>query len=204
MLDFWKTSARLGDRLGILSAAFNPPTLAHLEMARSAAPLDEVLFLLPRAFPHKPYTGAGFEDRLDMLSAALADQPQFSIGSTDGGLFIEIARECRPVYGPAADFFFLCGRDAAERIVNWDYSGDIPFGEQLREFQMLVAPRSGPYLPPPALADRIHRLDLPRGLEACSSSAVRDSIAQGRDWRHLVPVPVAELIHRRHLYDPRP
>ena len=191
-------------RLGILAAAFHPPTLAHLAMARQAAArfaLDEVLFLLPEVFPHKPYSGASFGQRLEMLEAALAGEPRFSIGSCDAGLFVEIARACRPVYGPSAELFFLCGRDAAERIANWDYGPrEIPFAQQLQEFQLLVAPRAGRYAIPPDFAARIHPLDLPPEWGAVSSSAVRSAIAAGRPWEHLVPAPVAAVIRSRRFF----
>ncbi len=193
-----------GGRVGILAAAFNPPTVAHLAMAREAAArfaLDEVLFLLPEVFPHKAYSGASFGQRREMLEAALAGEPRFSIGSCDAGLFIEIARACRPVYGPGAELFFLCGRDAAERIVNWDYGpAEIPFARQLEEFRLLVAPRGGHYAIPVELAARIHALDLPPALETVSSSAVRWAIAVGRPWEDVVPAPVAATISLRRLF----
>ena len=135
-----------------------------------------------------------------MLKAALAGEPRFTIGSTDKGLFLDIARECRPVYGAEAEFFFLCGRDAAERIVNWDYGPGTRFTEQLQEFQMLVAPRQGPYPVPPEYAGRIHALDLAPALDECSSSAVREAIAAGRGWEHLVAPGVAGIIRREGLY----
>jgi nicotinate-nucleotide adenylyltransferase len=177
--------------------------VAHLEIARAARRqyrLDEVLFLLPLLFPHKQYTGAGFPQRLEMLRAVLAEEPRFSIGSTDRGLFIEIARECRPVYGPAAELFFLCGRDAAERIAGWDYRGEQPFAEQLQHFRMLVAPRDGPYTPPAELTARIHPLNLPPHLEGVSSSVVREAIAAEEPWEHLVPEAAAAVIRREGLY----
>lgn len=203
MLRFWKTRAAQGRRIGILPAAFNPPTVAHLEIARAAAPqyaLDEVLFLLPQVLPHKEFTGANFEQRVEMLRAALAREQQFSIGSTDQGLFIDIARACRPVYTPEAELFFICGRDAAERIVDWDYGSEIAFSEQLQQYELLVAPRGGPYQPPPECASRIHPLDLAPQFEEFSSSAVRDAIAAGQPWEHLVPPAVAEIIRREGLY----
>jgi len=203
MLRFWKSSEKTGRRVGILPAAYNPVTIAHVEIARAArlqGRLDEVLFLLPLLFPHKPYTGASFEQRLAMLHGALAEEPQFSIGSTEGGLFIEIAGECRLVYGPEAEFFFLCGRDAAERIVEWDYRDAIPFAEQLEEFQILVAPRDGPYTPPSEWSDRIHSLATAPEVEAVSSTIVRDAIASGEEWEHLVPEGAESVIRRDGLY----
>ena len=203
MFRSWKSSAAGARRLGVLPAAFNPVTIAHLAMARQAVAqydLNEVLFLLPSVLPHKPFTGATFEQRLEMLEAALAAEPRFTIGSTDQGLFIDIARACRPVYGPEADFFFVCGRDAAERIIHWDYGNGPSFGEQLAEFQMLVAARAGPYQPPAAFAARIHPLEVPAEFETCSSSAARASIAAGEPWEPMVPGPVAATIRRHGLY----
>ena len=204
MLRFWKSSSapERVRRLGILPAAFNPPTIAHLEIARHAArqhALDEVVFLLPEVFPHKGWEGATFEQRVEMLQAALADEPRFSCGSSDKGLFIEIARACRPIY-PEAEFFFLCGRDAAERIMNWDYGAEIPFAAQLEHYQMLVAPRGGPAAIPPAYAGRIHPLDVAPEFESFSSSAVREAIAAGQAWEHLAPGAVAAIIQRDRLY----
>src|ERR1700704_422903 len=63
-LEFFRRAAGQPARLGILPAAFNPPTRAHLALAQSAlATVDEVLFVLPRAFPHKPYEDATFDQR---------------------------------------------------------------------------------------------------------------------------------------------
>ena len=75
--------------MGILPGTFNPPTRAHIALARAAEPyVDEVLFVLPREFPHKQYEGASFSERIEMLRLAAA-APQFSIASTGGGMFIE-------------------------------------------------------------------------------------------------------------------
>ena len=72
---------------------------------------------------------------------------RLSAGVADGGLFVEIAREAREQY-PGADIYLLCGRDAAERILTWDY-GDPDFARKmLQEFKLLVAPRVGSYEPP--------------------------------------------------------
>jgi len=69
-------------RLAALPGAFNPPPRAHLALAHAAlASADEALFVLPRAFPHKPYTDAPFEDRVNMLTAAVGNEPRFSIAS---------------------------------------------------------------------------------------------------------------------------
>ncbi len=190
-------------RLGILAGAFNPPTCAHLALARAALNrVDEVLFTLPREFPHKRYEGAGFEQRLRMLAAALEGEPRFSIGVSDGGLFIEIARECRTAYGPETELYFVCGRDAAERVVNWDYGRDSAVEEQLREYQLLVAPRRGCWRPPEHLRHRIHELELGPDYEEISSTEVRERIRRGQPWQQMVPEPIRNMVEE--IYRSKP
>jgi len=194
-MTFLRRAAGIPRRLGILAGAFNPPTRAHLALAQAARQrVDEVLFALPRAFPHKAYHDAGLEQRLRMLDAALAGESHYSIAVTDGGLFIEIARECRAAYPPGVELYFICGRDAAERIVNWDYGRPGAIEEQLSEYQLLVAPRRGVWEPPAALRHRIHPLALPPDCDQISATEVRERIRQGRPWRQMVPESIVRLV----------
>src|SRR5713101_4168313 len=101
-MQFYNSVTQAPAKLAILPGAFNPPTRAHLAMAESALTVvDEVLFVLPRAFPHKEYGGAGFDTRMEMLRAALAGNSRVSLASSERGLFIEMAREARADYGEA-------------------------------------------------------------------------------------------------------
>ncbi|MGE5646781.1 MAG: adenylyltransferase/cytidyltransferase family protein [Acidobacteriota bacterium] len=172
---------------------FNPVTRAHVALAHAAlASVDEVVFVLPRELPHKTFEGASFEDRVRMLEAALADEPTFSIAASRGGLFIEIARECREAYGAETELYFLCGRDAAERIVNWDYGREGAIEEQLSEYQLLVAPRQGCYEAPGRLRARVHALA--GGYDNISASEVRRRIKSGEAWEELVPEGIVDLV----------
>src|ERR1019366_2021176 len=126
-------------RLGVLPRATNPVPGAHLALAEAALTIvDEVVFVLPRHFPHKTYSGAGFQQRAELLEMALAGEPRFSAAASHGGLFVEIAWECREAYGGDVRLSFLCGRDAAERIANWDYGHAGAFREMLKQFDLLV------------------------------------------------------------------
>ncbi len=198
-MEFVRRAAGIPQKLGILAGTFNPLTRAHLALAGAGlGVVQEVLFVLPRRFPHKGYQGASFEDRMRMLEAGLEDHPRYSIGASEGGLFVEIARECRATYGPQVELFFLCGRDAAERIVNWDYGKPEAIAEQLHEYRLLVAPRAGRYEPPPGLRGRIQALPMEPGYDETSASQVRLRIARGEPWEHLVPEPIVPLV--RELY----
>jgi len=187
-------------KLAILAGAFNPPTRAHLAMAEGAlAVVDEVLFALPRAFPHKEYSGLEFETRLELLRAALAINPRFSLAATQGGLFIDIAHEARSVYGAGMDPFFLCGRDTAERIVSWNYGSGDSIEKQLESFQLLVASRKGAYEPPPEIRGRVRLLDLPQSFDEVSSTELRRRMQAGEPWRHLAPESIVHLLERKNL-----
>lgn len=178
--------ARHTSRLGVLPSAFNPPTVAHMALASAAlSNLDEVLFVLPRVFPHKDIDGATLAQRIEMVRAAIQHEERFSLALADRGLFIDIARECREALGPL-DLSFLCGRDAAERIVNWDYGSPEAFAEMLQEFSLLVAARKGDYEAPYRYRDAIRSLKV-AALDEVSSSEVRRRIAEGSDWEALVP-----------------
>ena len=110
----------------------------------------------------------------------------------------EIARECREAYGPNPELYFLCGRDAAERAVNWDYGRPGAFAEQLREYQLLIAPRRGIYAPPEELRGRIHTLEMEDDYDELSASEVRRRISSGEAWERLVPEAIVGMV--RELY----
>ena len=172
--------------------------MAHVALARAAADVvDEVLWVVPREFPHKEYFGATLEQRLEMLKAA-GISARYSIATSDQGLFIEIARECRARYDAEARLYFICGRDAAERILEWDYGRPGVVEEMLREFELLVAPRGGAYEPLEACRGRIHALSTDEAYEAVSSTEVRERIARGERWEHLVPERIIERV--REIY----
>lgn len=184
-------------RIGVLAGAFNPVTRAHLALVDAArARVDEVVCVVPRAYPHKEFHGASLEDRLQMLRRA---SDRYRVHVTEGGLFIDIARELRQA-DPDAELLFICGRDAAERIVNWDYGEHGAIERLMEEFQLLVASRQGAYHPPAHLNGRVRALDLDRDVDEISSTEVRRRIAAGEPWDHLVPETVADLV--REIYNP--
>jgi len=193
-LEFYRRSALKPASLGILAGSFNPPTIAHLELARAAsARIDEILFVLPRQFPHKDYFGATLEQRLEMLDSMGFESP-YSIAVAERGLFIDIARELRPHYASDADLFFICGRDAAERILTWDYGRPGVVEEMMREFGLLVAERAGRLHAPAGFPHRIHDLVIGGEHGRVSSTEVRRRIARGEPWEDLVPESIVERV----------
>jgi nicotinic acid mononucleotide adenylyltransferase len=159
--------------------------------------VDEVLCVVPSVLPHKEFFGATLEQRLEMLGA-IDGMAAASIATTEKGLFIDIGRECRENYGAATRIFFVCGRDAAERILRWDYGRPGVVEEMLREFELLVAARRGQFSAPAEYRHRVHPLILSTGLDEVSSTEVRERIARDEPWEHLVPQEIVE--HVKEIY----
>jgi nicotinate (nicotinamide) nucleotide adenylyltransferase len=195
MMTFFVRAGVQPRRLGVFPGSYNPPTRAHLALAKAALlEADEVVFVIPRTFPHKSFDGASFDQRISMLCGLAAADPRFSVATTEGGLFLDIARELRTAYDPCPALRFLCGRDAAERIVNWDYGHAEAVPHMLDQFELLVATRDGAYDPPPEIAHRIQLLPLEQDYSNVSATEVRRRIRQGLAWEHLVPEVIAAQV----------
>jgi len=197
-LEFYRQTSRAPHKVGILAGSFNPPTVAHLDLALAASErVDLIVCVVPRVFPHKDFSGATLAQRVAMLDAAGLAAPH-AIAASEQGLFIDIARECREHYGAAVELAFICGRDAAERILGWDYGRQGVVEEMMAEFELLVAPRGGHFSPPEKFRHRIHALALAPGHEMVSSSEVRARIRKGDAWEHLVPEKIRPRV--REIY----
>jgi len=194
-MEFYHRAKGRPSRLGVFPGTFNPVTIAHTALAGAALSLvDEVVYILPRLFPHKEYSAASFRQRVELLCASVGDHPACSVAAAEGGLFVEIAAECRAAYGEDTRLTFLCGRDAAERIVNWDYGRPGACAEMLRQFDLLVAARRGEYAPPPEFSRAIRPLVLTSDFDHVSATEVRERIARGEAWEHLVPAAARRLV----------
>jgi nicotinic acid mononucleotide adenylyltransferase len=153
----------------------------------------EVVWLLPRAFPHKAFDGADFAQRLEMLCAIARTEPRFSVAVADGGLYVEMADEARELWGLETEICLLCGRDAAERIAGWNYEQPGVFDAMVDRYPLLVAGRDGDYLPHARHAERVIRIPMSAQFNEVSSTEVRNRIASGKPWRHLLPDVIEDL-----------
>jgi nicotinate-nucleotide adenylyltransferase len=196
-MQFFRRASGNPGQLGIFPGSFNPLTTAHVSLARSALrTVDEVVFVLPRNFPHKDYRDTSLEQRVALLLAGLDAEPRFSIAVSDGGLFVEIARDCRQVYGERVRLSFLCGRDAAQRVAAWDYGRPGAWQEMLQEFDLLVAPRDGEFQPEPGQLGSFGEIPLAPECQSVSATEVRRRIAAGESWEELVPEATRALVRK--------
>lgn len=194
-LEFLYRAVRNPVRVALFPGTWNPPTIAHVDIARMARhEADEVIWLLPRTFPHKGFEGAGFDARLRMLETLARQHEGFSAAVSEGGLYAEMAAEARDYFGPQTEISLVLGRDAAERIAAWDYGAPGVFDDFVRRHRLLVAARGGEYEPAGHHREQISRLPMESSWDDVSSSEVRRRIANGEDWRMLVPPSIAGIV----------
>lgn len=183
--------------LGLFPGAFNPPTRAHRALAESALQyVEAVYWILPASYPHKAWEGATMLQRERLLLQVTSARAEFGVAETEHGLFDQIAAEVRLSY-PGSKLFFVCGRDAADRVLNWDYGDPEAIDRMLQGWSLLVAPRAGE----PEVAP--HRLPAVQSL-ACtgydeySSTRVRELIAAKGDYSGLVDESILDVV--REIY----
>lgn len=196
-------------RLGVLGGAYNPITRAHLLLARCSKEqfkLHEIIFVLPKILPNKPVVDTSIEQRLEMMRLGTTDVPHVSLGLCTHGLFLDICAALQKVYPQSPEIFFITGRDAAERILNWPYPDPAEaLAHMFASFQLLVFEREGqlklrenPLIK--QYSTRIHTLRLSENIDHISSTRVRQRILSGRSIEELVPAEVAAYIMNVNLY----
>ena len=196
-------------RLGVLGGAYNPITRAHLLLARCSKEqfkLDEIIFVLPKTLPNKPVVDTSIEQRLEMMRLGTTDVRYVSLGLCTHGLFLDICAALQKVYPQSPEIFFITGRDAAERILNWPYPDPAEaLAHMFAAFQLLVFEREGelklrenPLIN--QYSTRIHTLRLSENIDHISSTEVRQRTFAGQSINDLVPEGVAAFIKTHRLY----
>lgn len=174
--------------IAIFCGAFDPPTVAHLALAEAARQqVDEVMWVMPESFPHKRYEGLALPGRLRMILEASHD----AVAVSHENLFFAIAEEAR-LSLPGRSICLLIGEDGARRIVEWNYGFDAEGHERyltqnLSECRILTTQRQGEWRAPDVLAPYFDWLKVDQEIVSISSTLVRERIAAGKDWEHLVP-----------------
>ena len=195
-----------GGRVGILPGSFNPPTIAHMELAGAAQrrfDLDHVVFSLSSAIVDKErLEGLCREDRLLLLSLMAQQHPWAAVAVVNRGLYSEQVPAFRGNFGGAADLWFIVGMDKVLQIFDPKYYDDRDRalnglfaharliaanredwgGDELKA--LLDQPRNAPY------RHRVQPLVLAAHLKDQSSSAVRHGVEGGSPWEDALP-PVA-------------
>jgi nicotinate-nucleotide adenylyltransferase len=190
-------------RIGLLGGSFDPPHNAHLALARTALDhlrLDELRWLPVGDAYQKRRELAGAADRRAMIELAIADEPRFTLETSEldregPSYSIDTLRELQA--REDADWFFIIGQDQYANLHSWR-----DWREVLQRVTLAIASRDGALPTPGAdVASVPHRMvSLPMPRIDVSSTAIRTAAAEGRDYTDMVPGPIARYIDQHHLY----
>jgi nicotinamide-nucleotide adenylyltransferase len=203
-------------RLGLLAGSFNPPTIAHQELALAgitAGGLDHAWYALStRTVDKEVVTGAGLEDRLLLLDLLVEADPRLGVLLLNRGLYVDQARLVRAAYPTLGELVFLIGFDKIVQIFDLRYYDDRDAAlEQLFALAtFLVAPRGDDEAPALVallarpenhrFAGAVRPLDLPPEVREVASSAVRLGLAEGEQPDQTVPPEVTAFVEATGLY----
>jgi nicotinate-nucleotide adenylyltransferase len=206
--------------LGLFGGTFDPIHHGHLRTALEllhSLKLGEVRFLPTGNPPHRDQTSADAAQRLEMVRAAVADQPGFTVDDrevrrTGPSYSVDTLTELRQEF-PDRPICLLLGMDAFLGLPHWHRWKEI-----FDLAHVVVAHRPGWKAPTQGplgevMVDRgtggirdLHASPAGRifvhavtQLEI-SSTELRQLVAAGGDPRYLVPDPVREVLRRLRCY----
>lgn len=196
-------------RIGVFGGSFDPPHIGHMILAAEAhaqLKLEKVLWVLTSVPPHKrPQSVRPTEQRLALVEAALAEEPDFLLSTVDmerpGPHYaVDTMRLLSQQY-PQADLIYLIGEDSLYDLPTWYHPqkliaevsglGVMRRPGKTADLQVLEAAI-------PGIGDKIEFVEAP--LLEISSHQVRQRIASGEGFRYYLMPAVYELIQSRGLY----
>ena len=222
-INFIKRAETTGPRLGVFASSFNPPTIAHVELIRRATQtfaLDETIALAGKANADKVEYECSFDDRIEMLKLAFADDRHTSIGVSSHAFYVDMVDALEHVYSRQTNLHFIVGFDTFERVLDPEnrYTARYyrTFNDRVEALEYLfarasfiVAGRGGTRLESVRLltereralpSERIFYLDFPADLGELSATEVRNRQRSGQSTTGLVPEAVERYLREQRLY----
>ena len=205
---------RRPDRCLVLDAAFNPPTIAHWELARAGARIseaDRILLQVSISNVDKSVSGADLGLRLYMVDRLAVDYDHVGVSACSHARFVDKAQALHDL-SPSTRHIFAVGFDTLVRVFDPKYYSRM--GSELDDLfstvEFAVANRGGQdekalteYLAKPPQGnykDNIHQLTLAQNFRDISSSETRDKIQAGVDVSDRVSSIILDIIREAGLY----
>lgn len=183
------------EKIGLFGGSFDPVHHGHLILARDAMEsldLNRVVFIPANVSPHKlgrPPAPARL--RCEMVSAAIAGEPRFSMDSCEadreGPSFAIDTVRLMGLRFPQARLFYFIGEDNVPALHTWR---EIDLLKQLATFVVLARGDLRAVGGFPVIRRHIE----------ISSTDIRNRIARGLSVRYLLPDAVCAILARHQLY----
>lgn len=196
-------------RIGILGGTFDPPHMGHLILAQESRwqlQLDRILWLLTPVSPLKSDASISpWQQRWELLTAAIEDNPDFKLSSVDidrpGPHFaFESVKLLRDEF-PGDQLVYLIGGDSLRDLPKWEqprqlaahcdqigimHRPDYPIDLDLLEGEI------------PGLISKLVWVESP--LIEISGSTIRKRLRTGKPARYFLPGGVYRIIQEKNLY----
>ena len=188
-------------KIGLFFGSFNPIHIGHLIIGNTmiqTTDLSEVWYVVSPQNPFKKNQSLLHEfDRLDMVTAAIHDNPQFRVSDIEFNLpkpsyTIDTLTYLSDKY-PHHTFVLIIGEDNLTQFTNWKNHEQI-----LANFSLYVYPRPTTIHSVLKEHANIRMVDAP--LLEISATYIRNLIKQQKSIRYLVSEKVEELILARKYY----
>jgi len=206
--------------LGIFGGMFDPIHFGHLRAAYELSvmlDLEQVLFIPAADPPHRSSPLADAASRMDMVRAAIADEPRFVADDREirrgGCSYTVLTLEVLRAEQGERPLVLMLGADALAGLADWHRWRELPVLAHLA-----IANRPGVSLPAQGELGAMLRARRERdarrlaaqpaglvfvhegvGLDVSSTDA-REALCQGRDPRYLMPEPVRRMILDKGIY----
>jgi len=203
--------SQTGQKLGVFSGSFNPPTVAHVRMCEHAQRqlgLHEILLLLAIVNVDKTQFDFSLQERAEMMLAVAQERSDWSVALCSHGRFVEKAKAVAEAYSEGTEVWFIVGHDTLVRIFEPRFYSDMPMHQALEHLfglaRLAVFPRgsadegaimeflSRDEVKP--FADKIAVLPGEPSLLWVSSTLVRQKLRRGEPVNELVPLSVLKFL----------
>jgi len=196
-------------RIGVFGGTFDPPHLAHLVLAEEAMfqlDLERVLWVLTPESPFKSDVHLStWQQRLELLEAALSDNPSFELSRVDVDRPApHYAYETLQILGETyskGELVYLMGGDSLQDFPEWKQPQSLldkchSIGVMRRYGHSVDL--SGLELDIPGLISKLSWIDTP--LIEISGTNIRERLKGGDAVRYYLHPAVYQIIHEKGLY----
>lgn len=183
-------------KIGFFGGSFNPPTIAHFKIVKTAIQefgLDK-LVIIPMGDKYEKSELVSFNLRFEMLKESFKSIPNVEISDMQANQVhrvyaIESFKEINKLYNNSENYFIM-GLDNYSKIDNWKGAEEL-----LNDYKYIVFKRNN--IDIPKFSKNAYFLDISSDI---SSRNVRDMIKNKENLTNILDKNVIDYIDKNNLY----